>query len=383
MKINTSYDIPAWAVRVGALCLVLLVCGTCPPLAAATPTAARQADRGLQALARGDADAAAQAFERARMDAPDDPVVRYDLGVSRYRQGDFAAAARQFATAVEVPDADLAFAARHNLGNACFKAGDYAQAVGAYEHALALRDDAQTRYNLEEAKRRLEEQMRQQQQQQQQQQNGSGSDQGSGSGGQERQQSGSGSDQGSQNEGQQPGQGSGAGSGAGSGSAAGNRQQQANNDGKQSGSCSGAGSADPRQQANASASPTVDNASGTRTGSGTSSLDDRQRAGRQRDVEKPAAAEEQKGPKPPDASQRAQALHHITIDPERVKAFLEQLEARERQAQLRYRGEKRRRNRQLDPFMMDPEELREYFDQQMNPDGQAPPTPPTSNEPDW
>src|SRR5262245_12234930 len=115
--------------------------------------------------------------EKPYRDAADlkygDPMAQYNLGNALYQQGNWEDAATRFQQAVKTaPDAMFKADAFHNLGNAQLKQQKYKEAVEAYENSLRLRPgDAETKQNLQMAKKKLrEEQQRQQQEQQKQNQ---------------------------------------------------------------------------------------------------------------------------------------------------------------------------------------------------------------------
>jgi Ca-activated chloride channel family protein len=118
------------------------------------------------------------------------PDVIYNQGTQEYRAGRFDAAAKDFKQSIEhtpsseakrLADQEDAY---YNLGNALYRNGQksakaspddtiktWTEAVKAYETALQLRaNDADSKYNRDLVKRKIEE-LKQQQQQQQQQQN--------------------------------------------------------------------------------------------------------------------------------------------------------------------------------------------------------------------
>lgn len=102
-----------------------------------------------------------------------DPTATYNLGNSFYQQGNWEDAATRFEQAARTaPDATFKADALHNLGNAQLKQHKFKEAVEAYENSLRLRPgDADTKQNLQMAKKKLkEEQQRQQQEQQKQNQ---------------------------------------------------------------------------------------------------------------------------------------------------------------------------------------------------------------------
>ncbi|MEL7060681.1 MAG: hypothetical protein AAGN46_11700 [Acidobacteriota bacterium] len=115
-----------------------------------------------RALERGDATAAAARAETALRLAPDDPAVRYNAGTARLEAGlEGAAELLEAAAGGEEP---VASRAHYNVGNLRFGEEDFAEAVAAYQRALLADpgfDDA--KFNLELARRRLEEQQQNQQ----------------------------------------------------------------------------------------------------------------------------------------------------------------------------------------------------------------------------
>jgi len=107
----------------------------------------RRDQQAAQALGNGE-------YERALKTA-DDPA---RIGTANYRLGDYTAAAEAFAAG---DDAEHDY----NRGNALARAGDYEQAVAAYEEALAKAPDLDdASYNKEQIERLLEQQKQEQQQ---------------------------------------------------------------------------------------------------------------------------------------------------------------------------------------------------------------------------
>lgn len=117
--------------RRGAVWL-LLPFALLPPPAPALGLWQRDDQAAAELLERGEAAAAARRFR--------DPAWR---GIAHYRAGEFAAAARAFASG---DDADSLY----NLGNAYARLGRYDDAIAAYRRALALAPGhADARHNLE------------------------------------------------------------------------------------------------------------------------------------------------------------------------------------------------------------------------------------------
>lgn len=100
-----------------------------------------------------------------------DPTAAYNLGNSFYQQGKWEDAASRFEQAARsAPDAAFKADALHNLGNAQLKQNKFREAVEAYENSLRLRPgDADTKQNLQMAKKKLQEEQQRQQQEQQKQ----------------------------------------------------------------------------------------------------------------------------------------------------------------------------------------------------------------------
>jgi len=83
----------------------------------------------------------------------DNPIYYYNLANSYYKLGRYKLAIlyykRAFGSGVGEP------ARLHNLGNSYFKLKEYKNAIVAFEVALKIADDSDTRYNLELAKEAL------------------------------------------------------------------------------------------------------------------------------------------------------------------------------------------------------------------------------------
>lgn len=103
------------------------------------------------------------------------PKALYNLGNALYQQGKWSDAAERFAqTAKYIANKADGANALHNLGNALMKQQKFKDAVESYENSLRLRPgDADTKMNLQMAKKKLkeEEQKEKEKQQQQQQEN--------------------------------------------------------------------------------------------------------------------------------------------------------------------------------------------------------------------
>ncbi len=140
------------------------------------PTARSANVSAEDAYKKGDFAAAAQAYAAAAQRSPKEPVLQFNTGAAAYRAGQFPQAAQAFEQSISrSPSSDpkrLAAQedAYYNLGNALYRTGQkteqtdpqetlqkWAQAVKAYETALQLRaDDADSKYNRDLVKRKID-----------------------------------------------------------------------------------------------------------------------------------------------------------------------------------------------------------------------------------
>lgn len=328
--------------------------------------------RGLEALQQGDLEAAETELQRARFAEPDNPVISYNLGVVSYRRRDYQKAAGFFmASAAAGKDAQMRFDSLYNLGNSAFKAGDYAAAVSAYSSSVEVKDDAQARYNLEVAQKKLQEQQQQDDQQkkdEKQQQDGQQKkdDQQSGD------QNGQKGDK-SQNDQQSDSQKnkdkeSGADQQKGAGE---NDQEQQQAD---SGEQKQGEESDEQKSENQTAGNEDENASQTQQLNEQTAADPSEK---REDVEMGGGEEQKQEAAKPEASQRARALKNVKLNPYQVERLLQQMQERERKAQLHYRNEPQRTD-EADPFNMNAQQLQEWMQNRGRPRQQ-----PSGDEPDW
>lgn len=351
----------------------------------ATPVNAHAAfnvGRGIEALERGDLEMAETELQKARFASPDAPEIQYNLGIVNYRKRDYSLAARYFAGAANLSgDAAGRFAGLYNLGNASFKAGDYATAVAAYESSLEIKEDEHARFNLQVAREKLRRQIEKQQQSQKPE--GKSDEKNSESRNENESQN-----QSQEKSGQQSGQNE---------QSAQNDQQSGQNDqrpggdkpeGNDSKNTSDQEKSDSEQsqsdnpQSNDSARPDSKTGEGGENASQSQELNledettAEQRHGTDENSETQATTAAQEKDVP-EASQRARAMKNSKVNPYMVEKVLKEMERRERDAQLRYRNEDTTTD-EIDPFDMDADQLREWFENRRRPAKAAP-----ENEPDW
>ena len=175
---------PAARGVVAASSLMLLVTLPIP----ATRSASVNAE---DAYKKGDFTAAEQAYAAAAQRDPRKPVLQFNTGAAAYRAGQFPQAAQAFEASISrAPSSDPKRLANqedayYNLGNALYRTGQkteqtdpqetlrkWTEAVKAYETALQLRaDDADSKYNRDLVKRKIDALQQEQNQHQNPQQN--------------------------------------------------------------------------------------------------------------------------------------------------------------------------------------------------------------------
>ena len=153
--------------------LLLLICMCAAPPALPGQTAYESLRAGDNAYDRSNYSKAEPHYRRAMEKDPSNWNAAYNLGNALYEQGKYEDAAKIFEKAVaNAPDTRAKADVLHNAGNAWLKQNKFKEAIKAYENSLRLRPgDADTKMNLQMAKKKnKEEEQRQQQQKQQEQQ---------------------------------------------------------------------------------------------------------------------------------------------------------------------------------------------------------------------
>jgi Ca-activated chloride channel family protein len=155
-----------------AVSLLILLSALAPagPLRASTASAD-------DAYKKGDFVTAAREYAAAAQRSPKKPVLQFNVGTAAYRAGQFPQAAKAFQESIaRAPSGDAGRLADqqdayYNLGNTLYRTGQkteesdpqqtmqtWTQAVKAYETALQLRaDDADSKYNRDLVKRKIQE----------------------------------------------------------------------------------------------------------------------------------------------------------------------------------------------------------------------------------
>jgi Ca-activated chloride channel family protein len=185
MRRHASVPRPSWVDPAGVSTLILLLLVLSPVRSTRASTA-----RAEEAYRRGDYVTAAKEYATASKRDPHLPELQFNVGAAAYRAGQFPQAARAFQDSISrAPSADARRLADqedayYNLGNTLYRTGQQTEqsapqqaletwnrAVQAYETALQLRrDDADSKFNLDIVKRKIEELKQKQNQQQPQNQ---------------------------------------------------------------------------------------------------------------------------------------------------------------------------------------------------------------------
>jgi len=87
----------------------------------------------------------------------DEPIVAYNQANAQYKTGMYDEALKNYTKAKGIDEAIR----QYNIGNTYFKKNDLDKAIASYEKALKIREDEDTRYNLELAKKEREAQNKQ------------------------------------------------------------------------------------------------------------------------------------------------------------------------------------------------------------------------------
>jgi Ca-activated chloride channel homolog len=146
---------------------------------AAASSASASVSDAQKNFERGRYDKARAGFEQLAKKRPDDARLRFNAGAAAFNDQDYESALRHFSAGLSAPDVQLQQRSYYNLGNTQFRLGERAkgpkekqqaweQAIRDYENALKLNEkDADSQFNRDVVKQKLEELKQQQQQQQQ------------------------------------------------------------------------------------------------------------------------------------------------------------------------------------------------------------------------
>jgi Ca-activated chloride channel family protein len=129
--------------RFGVAVLVLAAMTPAGAWAVPRPVAERIAE-GNAAYARGEYDAALEAYRAAAPECPECPELAYNEGLVRYRQRDFIKARELFNNALTTRDLHLEARAKFNLGNVAYS--EALEKLNTLPEAIRLAEEAIDRY---------------------------------------------------------------------------------------------------------------------------------------------------------------------------------------------------------------------------------------------
>ena len=107
---------------------------------------------------------ASEKFLEARQGKPNDPKISYNLGNSRYKQGDYEKALQSYSRSTEEkPNSSINQKTNYNMGNALFRMNKLEESIVAYKKALELDpSDMDAKFNLEFAREQIKKKNQQQ-----------------------------------------------------------------------------------------------------------------------------------------------------------------------------------------------------------------------------
>ena len=111
----------------------------------------RKAMEGMKLYHNEKFNQASKKFFQAHQGKPDDPKISYNLGNSRYKQGDYEKALQNYAKSLE-QKSSIAINQKtyYNMGNVLFRMNKHEESISAYKKALELDPaDMDAKFNLE------------------------------------------------------------------------------------------------------------------------------------------------------------------------------------------------------------------------------------------
>ena len=116
-------------------------------------------------------DEALNKYIDAQTQAPESPIIKFNMGNAQYKKDKYEDAMKQFESTLSVDDAGMQSQAYYNMGNSLYRLGKLPESILMYKKALELDPaDEDAKYNLEFVRKQLKDQADKQQQNQQQQQ---------------------------------------------------------------------------------------------------------------------------------------------------------------------------------------------------------------------
>lgn len=108
-------------------------------------------DEGNKLFAEKRYQSAINAYHKAQVKNPEDPVIRYNLATTLYQTKNYQEAAKEYEKAIQLAkDKELLGQAHYNYGNTQYRLGNFEKAIESYKKALEINPaDKDAKYNLE------------------------------------------------------------------------------------------------------------------------------------------------------------------------------------------------------------------------------------------
>jgi tetratricopeptide (TPR) repeat protein len=136
---------------------VIAICIIFVPKISSASTADKKAVEGMTLYQNQKFNQASKKFYEAQLGKPNDPKISYNLGNSRYKQGNYEKALQNYSRSME-QDSNLAInqKALYNMGNTFFRMNKFEESINAYKKVLELDpSDMDAKFNLEFAREQV------------------------------------------------------------------------------------------------------------------------------------------------------------------------------------------------------------------------------------
>ena len=134
------------------------------PSITSASTADGKAMEGMALYQKQKFNQASKKFLEARQGKPNDPKISYNLGNSRYKQGDYEKALQSYSRSTEEkPNSSINQKTNYNMGNALFRMNKLEESIVSYKKALELDpSDMDAKFNLEFVREQIKKKKQQQ-----------------------------------------------------------------------------------------------------------------------------------------------------------------------------------------------------------------------------
>ena len=120
---------------------------------------------------KGQYEEALKKYTDAQIDNPESPILHYNMGNTFYKQKQLDKALEEYNKAINVKDNNIRANTLYNIGNTYFQMNDYLKAIENYKKTLEINpNDQDAKYNIEIARKKLQQNMQPNQENNQQDQ---------------------------------------------------------------------------------------------------------------------------------------------------------------------------------------------------------------------